>query len=301
MSETKDMSLLLVFEQELTQQNNDLAVINNSWRSGLKEAIGDFFDDNKQSVETTSTLPLYLLAKLQLRAQEELLGENDLLLVDQAARLAFALEKLACQSVEIDAARQISVQRQDFSANVTHDLKNPLTGANRILELLIDGRLGTLTDQQSKLLELIRTSNDESLALIRALTDVYRIEGNPGEIDLQPCDLRTVVKASFDQMQSWSVHRNIHTNLTMPDLASNSRLDPLSVRRLMDNLLSNAVKFVSSEGSIDVRLTYAGGESIIDVKDDGVVISEVEKMLLFQRFSQCEEGKRYADGSGLGL
>lgn len=302
MAEQKQIMLLLrSFEIEAIERTNNL--ISNKWRAELRESVDEFLGSELASDKDAHTLFEHdLLSNLKIRAQQELVCEQELLLIEQAASLAHAMSKMARQSAEIASAKILSKQRQDFVAMLTHDLKNPLIGANRILDLFVSGQLGPLANEQKELLHQLNVSNSESLQLISTLSSIYQYESNPAEIELKECDLIAIVEASFKDLQTWSMNRDIRTNLVVPDLPLPPVwLDHLGIHRLLDNLFSNALKFAAPGGQVQIEVVARPNEVVIEVKDDGEGIPENERKLLFQRFSQSSTGKRYSGGSGLGL
>ncbi|MBK7838174.1 MAG: PAS domain S-box protein [Candidatus Obscuribacter sp.] len=90
----------------------------------------------------------------------------------------------------------IMQEREDFMATLTHDMKNPLIGANRLLELFVAGGLGDLTNQQKELLQCLKDSNASLLKLIANLIDIYRLDKDTNELFIQNCDLVNIVNCA---------------------------------------------------------------------------------------------------------
>ncbi|HEY9713680.1 MAG TPA: response regulator, partial [Chroococcales cyanobacterium] len=114
------------------------------------------------------------LTALNAGAQDYLLkGETNARTLNRA--VAYGIARSTLRGLEAERLRLFE-QREDFMATLTHDLKNPLIGANRILELMIDQQLGTLPEQHIRLLSKLRDSNIALLGMIRNLIEVYRYE-----------------------------------------------------------------------------------------------------------------------------
>jgi two-component system sensor histidine kinase/response regulator len=269
-------------------------------QTSLSDAVTEFLDNEANPESGKGQLYEHdLLEELKIRAREELFEEHELMLIEQAASLADALGKLTRQSVQMELADKLSRQRQEFVATLTHDLKNPLIGANRILGIFIEGHLGSLTKEQSELLQALKDSIAESLLLIGTLNDIYRLESTPGEIHKEEAEFSSIVQSSFNEMQNWSLQSNITTSLILPDKKPRILLDRSAIKRLIDNLLNNAVKFTKT--SVEVRVICKQDTMVLEVEDNGEGMSEDEKRHLFQRFTQGATGKRYVGSSGLGL
>jgi PAS domain S-box-containing protein len=187
--------------------------------------------------------------------------------------------------------------REEFLATLTHDLKNPLIGANRLLELLVAGALGSLSREQADLLEKLRQSNLGLLSMIHNLIDVYRYEKDPTRLDLHETNLVALIDECISQARLLT---SDVINSDLPIHMDNIQVDPFAIRRVVQNLLSNAVKF-NQGGTISVRLRIEKEQIVVEVEDHGPGITTEEQPRLFKRFSQGAAGKRYVGGTGLGL
>ncbi len=207
------------------------------------------------------------------------------------------------QKEEEEEHRLVAImkEREDFMATLTHDMKNPLIGANRLLELLVAGRFGALTDEQTELLRTLMQGNSSVLNLIRNLIEVYRFEGNPNLLAREELDLIKLCTSSVGQMTNFATLSGVKIVTEFPEHTAKVCADPRRMERVLQNLLDNAVKFSPPDGKIVLRLFCRGGQTIIEVQDNGPGIKPKDHPLLFQRFSQGDAGKRHAGGSGLGL
>ena len=192
-------------------------------------------------------------------------------------------------------------EREDFMAALTHDLKNPLVGADRVLDILIGGKLGELDDNQKEVLLQLKQSNEDLIDLIRNLIDIYRLERDIRSLQLSDCNLSKLCNDAVSEIEILSKSRNIELTLDMPRTPVYGQADYMSIKRLMQNLLNNALKFTPTDGFIRVKLEVDYEQVIISVQDSGPGIPEEEIDRLFERFWQGLPGKKYAPGSGLGL
>jgi PAS domain S-box-containing protein len=192
-------------------------------------------------------------------------------------------------------------EREDFMATLTHDMKNPLIGANRLLELFVCGRLGEFTPQQLELLNSMMESNSDVLALIQNLMEVYRLEKEPNSMSFAQTNLSNLVDMSVNKMAPFAKLRGIRLTSEVPSKIIAMRSDHVALERVLHNLLGNSLKFTPAEGAVNLRLSSANGFAIIEVEDNGPGIAADEQSKLFKRFAQGDVGKRYVGGSGLGL
>lgn len=192
-------------------------------------------------------------------------------------------------------------EREDFMFTLTHDMKNPLIGANRLLELFVSGRLGALTDHQSELLETMRQANSSVLNLIGNLIEVYRLEKDANSLALGDVDLKRLVASGASRMIPFAQLREITLSTEFPQQMVTVEGDSVALGRVLQNLLDNAIKFTPQGGTIAVRLFSRDKGVVVEIQDSGPGINAEDHVRLFKRFSQCEAGKRHSGGSGLGL
>jgi PAS domain S-box-containing protein len=201
-----------------------------------------------------------------------------------------------------DRLRMLAImnEREDFMATLTHDMKNPLIGANRLIDLFIAGHLGEITSQQCEILQCLRESHSALLKLIADLIDVYRLEKDVSNLLKVECDLVRTINvclsrvAPFAKLRSIEVIAQLSAEMTVH--ADASRLE-----RVVQNLLDNALKFVPDGGTIQVRMFKVDANAIIEIEDNGEGVTLEEQSRLFKRFSQASAGKRCTGGNGLGL
>ena len=192
-------------------------------------------------------------------------------------------------------------QREDFITTLTHDLKNPLIGANRIIEVMLGGDLGPLTPEHDHLICKIRDSNLEILSLIRNLLDTYRHEKDLDTLLLEETDIQQLVHACVDEASLMAVDNGIELDCTMDTDDKSVLLDRSSIKRVLQNLLNNAIKFTPCGGKVMVELHRESDNVRLSVENSGSSISAEEQPWLFQRFWQGAMSKDGNTGNGLGL
>ncbi|MDR3616635.1 MAG: PAS domain S-box protein [Candidatus Obscuribacterales bacterium] len=201
-----------------------------------------------------------------------------------------------------DRLRRLAImnEREDFMATLTHDMKNPLIGANRLIDLFIAGHLGKISSQQCEIFQCLKESNSALLKLMADLIDVYRLEKDVSILLKVECDLVHTINVCVSRVAPFAKLRSIEViaqlSAEMIVHADASRLE-----RVVQNLLDNALKFVPDGGTIQIRMFKVDANAIIEIEDNGQGVTLEEQSRLFKRFSQASAGKRYTGGSGLGL
>jgi signal transduction histidine kinase len=216
-----------------------------------------------------------------------------------AKSVNYALERHRSQQINAERIR-LYEQREDFMATLTHDMKNPLIGANRILELMASGGLGDLSAQHVKLLLTLKDSNEALLALIRNLIEVYRFEKDLDKIEKENTDLRKLVNTYLDTVAPILKDKQIKMAVNCQNIG-HVPAEHNSMLRVVQNLVENAIRFTPPGGSISIKLWTDQSNVFFQIADTGPGVPENERKRLFQRFYQGRGGKESTFGTGLGL
>ena len=136
-------------------------------------------------------------------------------------------------------------QREEFMATLTHDLKNPLIGTNRVLEMLADQAKGAITAEHAELLLQIRDSNKILLSMIQNLLDVYRFEKDINSVVLANTCLRDILKTCILEINPIAENKKIEIRTTYSEELKYVNADAMAMRRVFQNLLDNALKFTT--------------------------------------------------------
>lgn len=229
-------------------------------------------------------------------------GGTELVLEAHAA--AFAVSGMAGLVVvlhDISDLRRLERVRRDFVANVSHELKTPLTSIKGYLETLLDGALYD-QDNNLRFLQKIDRHVARLTDLVRDLLDLAHIESREGSLPLEPVDwcplIEDVVRrheTAFEQKGLTCIVQGTHE----PVVAHG---DPGAMTQVMDNLLDNAIKYTPRSGTITVRLSVNGDMCHLEMEDTGVGIPEQDRERIFERFYRVDKARsRDLGGTGLGL
>ncbi len=215
-----------------------------------------------------------------------------------AGRAAAAVENARLYSA-IEFANEAKSQ---FVSIVTHELRIPLTSIKGYTDLIRQGIVGEITDQQKEFLDVIGNNVGRMADLISDLSDISRIER--GKINLKP-EIITVQSQVLETLSSLrhkleEKSQNLRTNL--PEDPLEAYADPSRVVQVLTNLVSNAWKYTPEGGEISVRAYPKNGQICVEVTDTGIGISKDEQSKLFTQFFRSESAVvREQTGWGLGL
>ncbi|MCB1007588.1 MAG: HAMP domain-containing histidine kinase [Acidobacteria bacterium] len=216
------------------------------------------------------------------------------------SQLRHGVEKLGVATAEIE---RLLADRVQFTLQVAHNLRAPLSAGLGMLELLRTGRMGELDPRQSALLARL---DDRLRALDRAagqLLTIARTRDFSTEIPdvmVDPRDLAAEVRETFEEeAKSLGLRFVVTVEPDLPPVESGVDL----LEEMMENLVSNALRYTPEGGVVDVRFERGEpGELRIVVVDTGIGIPQAEQSRLFQEFFRGSNAKRHSPaGTGLGL
>lgn len=204
-------------------------------------------------------------------------------------------------TMEVDDRGSLDKQKEDFIATLVHDLKTPLIGADRTLELIINGTLGDVDESQSEVLSMLRRSNQGLLRMVQNLIEVYRFDFSKPNLAFEATSLFDLSAECARELMAVADQKNISIEVNLAPSQGDVQVDTLAIRRVILNLLDNAIKFTPAGGSIKVWGEETPNQVTIHVKDTGIGIADEDLQKVFERFWRSEKGKGQAVGTGLGL
>ena len=230
---------------------------------------------------------------LPIETMAENLGDSDY--ESPYKELEPLAEMLRSQHTDILAAAKA---RQDFTANVSHELKTPLTAISGYAELLDGGMVGE--EQQKHFYQEIRKNADRLLALINDIIRLSDLDRKGHEPSFGVIDLYEVVKECMDELTVNAKQRNVNISLDGESCNVHGSKDML--KELVENLAQNAIRYNNVGGKVWVSVTKRDGRSVLTVKDNGIGIPASEQQRIFERFYRVDKSRSKATGgTGLGL
>ena len=232
-------------------------------------------------------------------------------------------QTLLQKNVELEAASRM---KSEFLANMSHELRTPLNAIIGFSEVLRDGLVGEMTEQQRGFISGIFSSGTHLLSLINDILDLSKVEAGKMTLELEPVLVSSLFANSLSIVREKAASHHIRLEMDAAEELGAIQADARKVKQIVYNLLSNAVKFTSEGGQVTLRagrvprfevgqLTgFWAGRSFpladnpfteflkISVADSGIGISGDGLERLFKPFSQVESGlARKFEGTGLGL
>jgi signal transduction histidine kinase len=198
--------------------------------------------------------------------------------------------------------RDASEAKSRFLANVSHELRAPVTAILGLLRLITDARSEPLTDEQRTQLGLIGDSARDMLARVNELLDLAKAESGRLEPSPADVDLHAVFGALRGTMRSLVSRPGLEVVVEEPDGLPALHTDEVMLTQVLRNLMTNGIKF-TPRGEVRLSGRYAGGETVdLVVSDTGIGIPPEEHQRVFEEFYQIRGAAQAGvAGTGLGL
>ncbi|MEH0820888.1 MULTISPECIES: sensor histidine kinase [unclassified Micromonospora] len=195
--------------------------------------------------------------------------------------------------------RAASESKSRFLANVSHELRAPVTAIIGLGRLLTDSASDPLTAEQSEQVELIRSSAADLLSLVNALLDLAKAESGRIEPEWADVDLRAVFGQLRGTLRALANRSTVELVVEEPPAPAVLRSDEVLLSQVLRNLLHNALKF-TEHGEVRMTAQCDDGRWRLSVSDTGVGIAPELRERIFEEFYQVPGANRVG-GTGLGL
>jgi signal transduction histidine kinase len=217
---------------------------------------------------------------------------------DEVGQLAAAFNRMAGE------LEQVERLRRDLVANVSHELKTPISALRAHLENLLDG----VEQPDPETLQIMLQQSERLSRLVEQLLDLSRLESGDVPMDTQPTSLAPLVDQVVSEVEVAATGRNAGVprprNLVARDLPP-VMADAERIHQVLYNLLDNAVRFTPSTGTVEVTAAVAGDRCEVTVTDTGTGIPAERLQFVFERFYRADPARAreagVTGGTGIGL
>ncbi len=237
------------------------------------------------------------------KIQEIEVGENH----DRILRASFTpMQGDPCPGIVIvlndfTDLRRLEMMRQEFIANVSHELKTPLSAIKAYAETL---QRGAIEDEvhRKRFVERIEEQAERLHQLILDMLQLARVESGKQAFDIHAIAVSETVKSCIDDFLEPTQSQQITLTYDPPNEDLFVQADAEALRHILNNLIDNAVKYTPENGSITVRWRREYEMVVIDVVDTGIGIAAKDQDRLFERFFRVDKARsQELGGTGLGL
>ncbi len=232
---------------------------------------------------------------------------------------------------DISERQMVQRMKDEFISIINHELRTPLTSLQGSVDLLLTGKLGDLSPQGSRMLEIAANNIERIVKLTRTILDLEGLSTGRIALQKQPCDLGILLKQSIDRLQSLA--RKHQVQFMLQPQSVQLVVDPQRIEQVLEQLLANAIQFSCPGGRVwlritllpdkscqaDAQFTMARPESfrpessrlesfrqtpsvLITIQDEGPGIPSDKLETIFGQFQQVDASDtRRQGGAGLGL
>ena len=197
--------------------------------------------------------------------------------------------------------RRLENIRREFIANVSHELKTPLSSIMAYTETL---QRGAINDAENRdgFLNRIAEQGGRLNNLIQDMLSLARIEDQQQSFEIGPVDVAQTVTRAYDDYRPQAEAKSIELVLTPSPATSRIQADEEGLRVICNNLIDNAIKYTPDGGRVEVRWSNVDHNVLIEVVDNGPGISRTDLARIFERFYRVDKARSRELGStGLGL
>ncbi len=214
----------------------------------------------------------------------------------EVGELALAFNNMA------SSLQKSEYQRQEFVANVSHELKTPMTTIGGYIDGILDG---TIPPEKSRqYMQIVSDETKRLSRLVRSMLDISRLQNEGGipeekktRFDLEECAGQVLI--TFEQKITT---KGVEVEVDMPEHPVYTLANQDYVTQVIYNLFDNAVKFCPTGGTMGLRIKEGGRKAYISIYNDGETIPAEDLPLVFDRFHKIDKSRsQNRDGWGLGL
>ncbi len=264
--------------------------------------------DLKSSKKRILSLEKLNLKNIDYDCEDTLEGEETLEIDSQVYKVKYAPFKNEKNDIggliivlqDITKEHKLDNIRKEFVANVSHELKTPITTIKSYTETLIDNDIDN--EMGKRFLNVIDNECDRMARLVRDLLqlsnlDYKKVAWKREEVSIEELVRNILLKLEFSFKEK-NQQMSLHIEEDLPDIV----IDKDGIEQVILNIISNAIKYTDNEGKIEITLRNIDDYLNISIEDNGIGIPLEDQKRIFERFYRVEKGRsRELGGTGLGL
>jgi signal transduction histidine kinase len=194
---------------------------------------------------------------------------------------------------------KVDTMQRDLIANISHDLRTPLTMLKAYAEMIRD-LSGDNPKKRAEHLEIIINETDRLALLVNDVLDLSKLESGKQKLSCTSFDIRSKLSEIISRFKGISQKMGYHIHF-MPDAERMVYCDVVKIEQVIYNLINNAINYTGADKQVYVRQINQSDGVLIEIEDTGDGIEEDKIKLIFDKYYRSENHKREVVGTGLGL
>ncbi|MGG3915769.1 two-component system histidine kinase PnpS [Rossellomorea vietnamensis] len=201
---------------------------------------------------------------------------------------------------DITELKKLEQMRKDFVANVSHELKTPITSIKGFSETLLDGAMND-PDTLKSFLDIILKESDRLQSLIQDLLELSKIEKQGFQLFVEEVEVAGLIEDVIPILKEKAKPKDISMQADFESRGT-AEVDSYRLKQVFINLISNAIAYTPKGGIVSVKVLEDQDKVYVKVEDNGMGISQEELPRIFERFYRVDKARsRNSGGTGLGL
>ena len=199
-----------------------------------------------------------------------------------------------------ESLEQSERRRREFVANVSHELKTPMTTIAGFMDGMLDGTIPP--EKHPQYMKAVSDEVKRLSRLVRSMLDVSRLQAQQSAAEFRVFDVCETAGQALLTFEQKINAKKLDVQVDMPDTGVQVLADPDAIAQVVTNLIDNAVKFADESGTLSLSVRTQGQKAYVSVANTGPTIDPAELPLIFDRFHKTDKSRSMdKDGVGLGL
>jgi len=201
-----------------------------------------------------------------------------------------------------DALERQDKAKSEFIMSMTHELKGPFMAIQGLLEVMLKGYVGALTEKQQELIKRMYKRIESVMEVSTGLLDIYQWQSRRPDVKRVPLSIKEQIQMAVDLFKASAQEKGLRLNVALPDEDLILMGTEEEMEKILNNLITNAIKYTPNGGSIFLGLSASESQVIFRIKDTGIGIAHKDIPKIFDEFFRTQGAKKIDPyGKGLGL
>jgi PAS domain S-box-containing protein len=203
---------------------------------------------------------------------------------------------------QLKKLKELDSVKEEYFYSTSHEFKTPLTTIVSLTKMLLEEKVGKITEQQKEALDLIYCDSKRLRGAVQRILDIAKIESGKMVYHIDKVDLESVINETLETLRVLISAKSLTVDKKISGKLPPVMVDKDRLMLVLENLLNNAIKFTPQNGRIDITASKDKTNVLVDIHDTGMGIPEEDTEKVFEKYYQVKSGGgANASGSGLGL